>query len=188
MKKIVLLVCSILCLSSCQNKSNRTNVEDTQYSDTINFRLATLEEAKQLMSAEDSYTRSRSPFDIVSRLQNPNGTVEELNAYALQELREWNDEEKKVIQAITEDLNDSIRKYQYSLPLPKEIMLVKSTLKDEGGAGGYTRSNWIALTDKLVSHIKEEGQKTLLLHELFHVLTRNSLDFKKEMYQTIGFT
>ena len=87
MKKIVLLVCSILCLSSCQNNSNRTNVEDTQYSDTINFRLATLEEAKQLMSAEDSYTRSRSPFDIVSRLQNPNGTVEELNAYALQELR-----------------------------------------------------------------------------------------------------
>ena len=188
MKKIILLVCSILCLSSCQNKSNRTNVEDTQYSDTINFRLATLEEAKQLMSAEDSYTRSRSPFDIVSRLQNPNGTVEELNAYALQELREWNDEEKKVIQAITEDLNDSIRKYQYSLPLPKEIMLVKSTLKDEGGAGGYTRSNWIALTDKLVSHIKEEGKKTLLLHELFHVLTRNSLNFKKEMYQTIGFT
>ena len=97
-------------------------MEDTQYSDTINFRLATLEEAKQLMSAEDSYTRSRSPFDIVSRLQNPNGTVEELNAYALQELREWNDEEKKVIQAITEDLNDSIRKYQYSLPLPKEII------------------------------------------------------------------
>lgn len=188
MKKIILLVCSILCLSSCQNKSNRTNVEDTQYSDTINFRLATLEEAKQLMSAEDSYTRNRSPFDIVSRLQNPNGTVEELNAYALQELREWNDEEKKVIQAITEDLNDSIRKYQYSLPLPKEIMLVKSTLKDEGGAGGYTRSNWIALTDKLVSHINEEGQKTLLLHELFHVLTRNSLNFKKEMYQTIGFT
>ena len=188
MKKIILLVCGILCLSSCQNNSNRTNVEDTQYSDTINFRLATLEEAKQLMGAEDSYTLNRSPFDIVSRLQNTQGTAEELKVYALQELREWNDEEKKVIQAITEDLNDSIQKYQYHLPLPKEIMLVKSTLKDEGGAGGYTRSNWIALTDKLISHMGEEGQKTILLHELFHVLTRNSLDFKKEMYQTIGFT
>ena len=188
MKKIILLVCSILCLSSCQNKGNQANVEEKQYSDTINFRLATLDEAKQLMSAEDNYTRSRSPFDIVSRLQNPEGTVEELNAYALQELREWNDDEKKAIQAITKDLNDSIRKYQYELPLPKEIMLVKSTLKDEGGAGGYTRSNWIALTDKLVSHMKEDGQKRILLHELFHVLTRNSLDFKKEMYQTIGFT
>ena len=188
MKKIILLVCGILCLSSCQNKNSQANVKEKQYSDTINFRLATLEEAKQLMGAEDSYTLNRSPFDIVSRLQNTQGTAEELKVYALQELREWNDEEKKVIQAITEDLNDSIRKYQYSLPLPKEIMLVKSTLKDEGGAGGYTRSNWIALTDKLVSHIKEEGQKTLLLHELFHVLTRNSLNFKKEMYQTIGFT
>ena len=90
MKKFFLLVCSILCLSSCQNKTSKADVEEKQYSDTINFRLATLEEAKQLMSAEDSYTRSRSPFDVVSRLQNPQGTVEELNAYALQELREWN--------------------------------------------------------------------------------------------------
>lgn len=188
MKKIISLICGILCLSSCQDKTSRVNVKEKLYSDTINFRLATLEEAKQLMGAEDSYIRNRSQFDIASRLQNPQGTAEELNAYAMQELREWNDEEKKVIQAITENLNDSIRKYQYHLPLPKEIMLVKSTLKDEGGAGGYTRSNWIALTDVLISHMNKDGQKHLLLHELFHILTRNSLDFKKEMYQTIGFT
>lgn len=188
MKKIFLLVCGILCLTSCQNKANKANEVEKQYSDTINFRLATLDEAKELMSAEDSYTRSRSTFDIVSRLQNPQGTVEELNAYALQELREWNEEEQKAIQAITKDLNDSIKKYNYNLPLPKEIMLVKSTLKDEGGAGGYTRSNWIALTEKLVSHLNDDKQKRILLHELFHVLTRNSLDFKKEMYETIGFT
>ena len=188
MKKFFLLVCSILCLTSCQNKANRTNTVEQQYSDTINFRLATLDEAKELMSAEDSYTRSRSNFDIVSRLQNPQGTVEELNAFAMQELREWNEEEQKAIQALTKDLNDSIRKYNYNLPLPKEIMLVKSTLKDEGGAGGYTRSNWIALTEKLISHMKEDGQKRILLHELFHVLTRNSLDLKKEIYETIGFT
>ena len=188
MKKLFILVCSFLCLTSCLSKEKKTNEVEKQYSDTINFRLATLDEAKELMSAEDSYTRSRSTFDIISRLQNPQGTVEELNAYALQELREWTDEEQIVIKALTKDLNDSIRKYNYNLPLPKEIMLVKSTLKDEGGAGGYTRSNWIALTEKLISHMKENGQKRILLHELFHILTRNSLDFKKEMYETIGFT
>lgn len=187
MKKFFLLVCSILCLSACQNKATQANVDEKIYSDTINFRFATLEEAKQLMSAEDSYTRSRSPFDIMSRLGNPQGTVEELNAYALQELREWNDQEKQVILNITKDLNDSIRKYQFKLPLPKEITLVKSTLKDEGGAGGYTRSNWIALTDQLLN-TQASFQNRILLHELFHVLTRNSLDFKKEIYQTIGFT
>ena len=105
----------------------------------------------------------------------------------MQELREWNDKEKQTILNITKDLNDSIRKYQFNLPLPKEITLVKSTLKDEGGAGGYTRSNWIALTDQIIE-TPESFQRRILLHELFHVLTRNSLDFKKEIYQTIGFT
>ena len=186
MKKLFLLVCGLSFLTSCINK--QSNVVESPYADTINFRLATLEEAKELMSREDSYTRSRSTFDIVSRLQNPEGTVEELNAFAIQELREWSEEEKTAIQTLTKDLNDSIRKYNYQLPLPKEVMLIKSTLKDEGGAGGYTRSNWIALTDKLISHLKEDRQKSILLHELFHILTRNSLEFKREMYNTIGFT
>ena len=43
MKKFILLVCGILCLTSCQNKATQTNTVEKQYSDTINFRLATLD-------------------------------------------------------------------------------------------------------------------------------------------------
>ena len=190
MNKILLWICSLTLFLNCQNKAKEVSQEDNRptYSDTICFRPATLEEAKKLMLTEDSYILNRSSFDIVSRLQNPEGTKEELIAMSIQELREWTDEEKEKIQHLTETINNTIRREQFKLPLPKEIMLVKSTLNDEGGAGGYTRSNWIALTDRLFTHLPTDFHQKLLLHETFHVLTRNSLAFKRKMYETIGFT
>lgn len=190
MKKILLSFCSFILFMNCQYKAKEVSQEEKQpaYSDTICFRLATLEEAKKLMATEDSYTCNRSPFDIVSRLQNPKGTKKELIAMSIQELREWTDEEKDKIQHLTETINNIIRQEQFKLPLPKEIVLVKSTLNDEGGAGGYTRSNWIALADRFFTHLPDTFHQTLLLHETFHVLTRHSLDFKRKMYETIGFT
>ena len=190
MNKILLSICSLTLFLNCQNKAKEVSQEDNRptYSDTICFRPATLEEAKKLMLTEDSYILNRSSFDIVSRLQNPEGTKEELIAMSIQELREWTDEEKEKIQHLTETINNTIRREPFKLPLPKEIMLVKSTLNDEGGAGGYTRSNWIALTDRLFTHLPTDFHQKLLLHETFHVLTRNSLAFKRKMYETIGFT
>ena len=190
MKKILLSICSLTLLLNCQHKAKETLQEDNRpaYSDTVCFRLVTPEEAQKLMLTEDSYILNRSSFDIVSRLQNPKGTKEELVAMSIQELREWTDEEKEKIQHLSETINNTIRREQFKLPLPKEIVLVKSTLNDEGGAGGYTRSNWIALTDRLFTHLPADFHQKLLLHETFHILTRNSLDFKKKMYKTIGFT
>lgn len=190
MKKILLSICSLTLFLNCQHKAKEVSQEDNQptYSDTVCFRPATLEEAKKLMLTEDSYILNRSSFDIVSRLQNPKGTKEELIAMSLQELREWTDDEKEKIQHLTETINNTIRREQFKLPLPKEIVLVKSTLNDEGGAGGYTRDNWIALTDRVFTHLPTDFHQKLLLHETFHILTRNSLDFKRKMYETIGFT
>ncbi len=114
---------------------------------TINFRLASAGEAKRLIAAKDSYTANWSPFDIAARLENPEGKREDLVSLAVREVREWTAEEAQQIEQIRKNLNDTIRKYGYRIPFPKEIVLVKTTMKDEGGAGGYTRSNWIALTD-----------------------------------------
>ena len=183
-KNMLMLLCTIA-LCAC---GTRMSVVEPEFSDTICVRLATIDEAKNLMAAEDSYTLGRSPFDIMSRLQNPDGTVEELDAMMLDGVREWNSDDAAVIDAIVKSLNDTIRKYNFDLPLPKEIVLVKSTMDDEGGAAGYTRSNWIALSDKFTTDMDDLFRRKLLLHELFHVLTRNSIGFKRAMYSTIGFT
>ena len=45
--------------------------EVTAHVDTIDFRLASAEEAKRLIVVEDHYTRNWTPFDIAARLENP---------------------------------------------------------------------------------------------------------------------
>ena len=161
--------------------------ESAARADTINFRLASAGEAKRLIAAKDSYTANWSPFDIAARLENPEGKREDLVSLAVREVREWTAEEAQQIERIRKNLNDTIRKYGYRIPFPKEIVLVKTTMKDEGGAGGYTRSNWIALTDATFQRGTEASHTRLLVHETFHILTRLNPGFKKKLYRAIDF-
>ena len=189
-KDIAYLCGAFLLFSSCVGGAKECATEENPvvYADTINFHFATIEEGRTLITTEDNYARNLSKFDIIARLQNPQGTEVELTDLSVRSLREWTEEEKEKIKIMMYAINDSIRKNNFRLPLPPTITLVKSTLEEEGGAAGYTRSNWIALTDRLFTHLPESFHTTLLLHELFHVLTRNSIEFKREMYATIGFT
>ena len=159
-----------------------------EYADTVRFRFATEAEGRQLMGADDVYTRGWSEFDIVSRLKNPRGTRAELLAYKQAEVRAWTPEEQQTILRDMYAINQLVRTQGYRLPLPHEVVLVKTTMKDEGDAAGYTQANWIALTDQICTRMKPEARRDLLLHELSHVLTRNSLEYKERLYAALGFT
>ena len=154
----------------------------------VKYRCASIEEARRLLSTEDGYIRNLSPFDIVSRLENPNGTKEDFIQLSAGEVMEWTEKEKRAIDQMTQDINDTISKYNYNIPFPEEIILIKSPLKAEGGANGYTRNNCIVLIDGLFQDHYDGDHMRLLLHETFHILTRNNLEFKKQMYATIGFS
>lgn len=155
----------------------------------LTVRLASKEEAEKLLASEDSYTANWNDFDINSRLEKTDGTgtKEELLQLAARETLDWTEEEKEKMARAVELFNQDIAKQGFQLPLPKEVIVIKSTMKDEGEAGGYTRNNWIVLSDKRVQ-ATEERIKRILTHELFHVLTRTNPSFKKKMYETIGFT
>ncbi|EJX00590.1 hypothetical protein EVA_11308 [gut metagenome] len=147
-----------------------------------------MEEAQALLGTDDAFTRGWSEFDILSRLQKTSGTKAELIAFKQGEVRAWTQEEKELIWQDMLALNQIIRKEGYRLPLPEEVVLVKSTMKDEGDAGGYTQANWIALSAGWIKRASEKGRRTLLLHELSHILTRNSVDYKCDLYAALGFS
>ena len=178
MKKLIIAAC---CLSNLA-------IYSANGQDTVRYRCASVEEARQLVRTEDSYTRNWSAFDIASRLENPEGKKEDLINLSAEELTEWTDSEKQRINQLMLAINDTIRKYNYKIPFPEEIVLIKSPMKSEGEAGGYTRNNWIVLIDGFFSMVEEEFHHHLLLHETFHVLTRNDPEFKRQMYATIGFS
>lgn len=168
----------------CAENKNNT-VSDV---DTLRFHYATASEARTLWFEEDAYKRNLSKFDLDVRVGHKGATMKDLEQKALGGFHDWTKAEQIRMDSLMYKLNAVIRKENYKLPLPDSIIIVKSDMEDEGGAGGYTRSKWIALHSDIPLKYPELKLTHIMLHELFHVLTRNNLDFKRNMYAQIGFT
>lgn len=152
--------------------------------ETIKF--ASIEKAKNLLIQEDDFTRSWSQFDIDSRLHKPNSTKKALFDLIGTQARAWTQAEKAKMNAIFKSIDEQIKVQGFHIQFPNEIYFVKTTAKEEGGAGGYTRATYVVLKDDLISQDENE-LKSIIVHELFHILTRNNPEFRKDMYEIIGF-
>jgi hypothetical protein len=150
------------------------------------IKFASVEKARTLLSKEDTYTQRWSQFDIDSRMKTKGSSREELFEFMKLQTRAWTNEEKNKIITICSEIDDQIQKQKLELNFPEEIYFVKTTAEEEGGAAGYTRGNYIVLKDDLLSQPESALRKTVI-HEFFHILTRNNPEFRKEMYGIIGF-
>ena len=154
----------------------------------ISFRFATKAESQMLVTAIDNYTSNWNQFDIDARLQTTNGKRSQLLTVAMNSVQTWDENEKKKLTNAVNKLNREIKRQKYNLTFPHEIIFLKSDMKDENGASAYTRKNWIAFNSQKLASLNDDDVTKLLAHELFHILTRNNLNFKKELYKIIGFT
>lgn len=148
----------------------------------INFSSA--QEAKALLTQEDVYTKSWSQFDIDSRMGKPNSTKEELFEFIGTQSLDWTDGEKEKISMIMEKIDARLRYMDWNISKPEKIDFVKTSGLEEGGAVGYTRSNYIVLKAGYLSSPKLQD---LVTHEYFHVLSRHDAEFKRRIYGVIGF-
>lgn len=153
----------------------------------INLRYVDADQARTLLSQEDVTTRQWSRFDYEARLGRKGGTRQELIRFIADQARDWNEEDKQRMQEAADTLNSHIKALNLSLTLPEEIRILKTTMAEEGGAGGYTRMDYIVVEEQ-IARMKPQQASYLLAHELFHVLTRNNPDFREKMYKLIGFS
>ena len=141
----------------------------------INLHYVDADQARVLLSQEDATTRQWSRFDYEARLGKKGGTRQELIHFIADQARNWSELDKQRMQEAAD-----------SLTLPQEIKILKTTMAEEGGAGGYTRMDYIVVEEQ-IARMKPQQVSYLLAHELFHVLTRNNPDFREKMYKLIGF-
>lgn len=152
------------------------------------FRFATKAEAQMLITDIDEYTNNWNQFDINARLQNNEGRKSQLLTLAMSCVQNWSEQEKKQITTAFNAITAATKRQKLTLNYPDEIILVKTSMQEEGGASAYTRKNWIAINEDVLNKISAAQLQILVAHELFHILTRYDLNFKKSVYQTIGFT
>jgi len=72
-----------------------------------------------------------------------------------------------------------------NLDLPDTIYFVKTTAKEEGESNCLHERKLCSIQGRRKS--KKERLDHLILHELFHVLTRHNSKFRAAMYDIIGF-
>lgn len=164
-----------------------TGFAQKKQTSTLQFRFATRAEAQMLVTDIDNFSNGLNQFDIDLRLQKPNSRKSEWLRLAMNETKNWSDSEKDKITRAFNAIKASIKKLKLNLEYPKEIVLLKTSMKEELNMGAYTRKNWIAIGEKFLEKGTDEQIRYLIGHELFHVLTRHSAVFKHTAYSTINF-
>lgn len=172
------LFCCMTLTSFAQKKQNSS----------LNFRFATRAEAQMLVTDIDNFSNGLNQFDIDLRLQKENSRKSEWLRLAMNETKNWSDAEKDRVSKAFKTISANIKKLKLTLDYPQEVVLLKTTMKEELNMGAYTRKNWIAIGDQFLEKGSDAQLLYLVGHELFHILTRNSLDFKRAAYSAINFT
>lgn len=146
--------------------------------------FATIDEATKILTSRDDFVRRMSPFDRAARMKTDKDVSErEYIQFVGKNVLEWNDSEKRKITAAFLGISDTLE--NLSLPFPENVLIIKTTGKEEGGAA-YTRGNAIVFPKDHLKSSKEKIQKELC-HELFHILSRANPELREKLYAVIGF-
>lgn len=153
----------------------------------INIKFASIEEAQNILNQNDPFAKNISIVDAQIRLDKADATKEELLEALLYDVEEWTDLEQELINSCISDIEDKLRYLDLDLRLPEEISFIKSNMNSDMEAMGFTRGTSVILYDQIIE-LNTESLKRLIIHELFHVITRNNPDLRKELYKIINFT
>lgn len=125
-------------------------------------------------------------------MQKHDATLEELKDFIKQQTLDFTEEDKKVIDNTINLIKENCKKYGYSLPPINNIVFAKTTMHEENDSYAYTHGTQIYIGEYLLNLVHEEEDEEeffrhAISHEIFHCLTRNNPDFRKDMYKMLGF-
>lgn len=146
---------------------------------------ASLEVARAHLEQADVFTRAMSRFDRESRLgRGDNPTDAEFRQFAAAQARDWSGEQwQRVVQAL-EALRSRLTDVP-ALPWPREILFLATTGREEGDAA-YCRGAAVILPHSAFQRSQERLER-LVAHELFHVLSNQNPEWRRQVYGVIGF-
>lgn len=150
------------------------------------LRLASAEEGRAILAAEDDFTRALSGFDRSFRMRTTEeASMTDVCRFLGEQAVDFTKEEA----AIWESALDAVAQGARGIGrlLPSEVLVVKTTGREERNHA-YTRANAIVLPATRVEQFRGERALYLLAHELFHVASRAAPALRDATYALLGFT
>ncbi len=173
---------SLLAVFACGVPSRAGDIALTK---TSTLRFADVRAAQQVLAAEDKFVRALSRFDLDSRLGKLDADRDEFRRFIAAQALPWEARQVEKLVKIAADIRAQLA--DLPLPLPDEILLIRTTGKEEGSAAYCRGDNAIVLPTAYVERRSAPQLKRTLIHELFHILSRNNPDLRKRLYAIVGF-
>jgi hypothetical protein len=164
---------------------------------------ASVGNAGGLLTSVDTFVEQQSPFDRQARLNLSTDVVEvTLDMYldyVGSQVVAWSPAELRLLSgAVLPSVAEQVRRFD--VELPEVIYLVKTTGQEEGHAAYTRHRNVIVLPQNMVvslfagssgDPLHEGGATTYLtnivLHELFHIISKNNPAIRSRLYEGVGF-
>ena len=164
----------------------RASVVAAQFAVTSNsvLVLSTREAAGRALATEDDFIRALSEFDRASRTKSEEISRAEFLKFVAGEVLAWTESDTTRLERAAAGAKEKLT--PFTLPLPHEILLVKTTGREEANTAYCRGTNVIVLSPRFLSASAEELESTLI-HELFHIFSRNNPGLREKIYALIGF-
>lgn len=134
-----------------------------------------------IIDEHDAYTDRLTRFDLQAKIQTQQPvTLRDYLDNVKRCIYYWEQHEIDYIHQLIATTAEKIDRLGLSFHLPPEIWIIKSSMREEGRANGYTRQNAIFLNPRSLSgHLFE--------HELFHIISRFNESQQEKAYHLLGF-
>lgn len=139
----------------------------------------------------EGYFDRATPVDMAIQMKKPLADHRtEVNTSAFirfirTEVSDWTSDEKKMIRATLEEAFSIIKKLNPTC-LPK-ISLIKIKTNHYGDHVYYTRGHHICIPENIFTEYNAEVQLPILIHEIFHVISKQNPAYRDSLYALIGF-
>lgn len=152
---------------------------------SINF--ADVGYGRSLLTINDIFLSSLSSFDMQSRMSlvDKEPTKDDFVKFISDQVLAWNSDEIDKISLCAIKISKQFKELNIKLTLPKEIIFIKTTGREEGHAA-YTRGNAIILPQKKLKRTPKKLE-VLIVHELFHIHTKNNFKSREDLHNILGF-
>jgi hypothetical protein len=101
-------------------------------------------------------------------------------------MEDFTSQEKAFLTEVFDSARSILDKINPKL-FPEHIELIKTKTNHYGPNVYYTREDAIILPDNIFEEPSVEAQMPVMLHEIFHILSRYNKTFREQMYALIGF-
>ncbi len=147
-------------------------------------RFASAAESRQLLATRDAFVAAMSIYDRSARTGRREAVTEaDFVQFAADQALEWQPAEVAKLSLSIAGISELLRTLK--LPLPREVLLVKTTGREEADTP-YTRGNAIVMPQPYLTVAAAEIDR-VIIHEIFHVISRHVPERRNALYAIVGF-